>query len=59
MSEVRQVSCQGAEVCSGEKVCLQDSQDRRTNLRSASWKGEGLGYLWDKDEAWGLEGRKR
>ena len=25
--------------------------DGRTNLRSASWKGDGLGYLWDKDEA--------
>lgn len=25
VSEVQQVSCQGAEVCRGEKVCLQGS----------------------------------
>lgn len=37
-----------------EKRCVRKVAkpgDGRINLRSASWKGEDLGYLWDKDEA--------
>ena len=43
-----------------EKTCIHKAAklgDRKANLRSASRKGRGSGYLWDKAEAWGAWGK--
>ena len=53
LPDLQQAKSCDSMVCSRERVYTWGSQVRRTNLKSVSPKGKGLGYLHDRAEAWG------